>query len=196
MPFLSAGELALPFSGSWSTAVCTEPGIRVSVECHQSFGTLRQADGDSFLLHPQVQLLPTLLTSWRLMGCVLLHFRNQCGSMWDQKVLTCGMAFSLCPTILSQTAARHGLGDSKAQGLKNSLGAAVGDETVQLYGCRWLYLCPSQGGRWLPALLACEFRCGQFRQTGPWGSSLPWPGFCAGWSLGCSQEFCTSQISS
>lgn len=107
-----------------------------------------------------------------------------------------GHAFSLCPAVLSQTAARHGLGDSKAQGLKNNLGAAVGDETVQLYGCRQLQLCLSQGGRWLPALLAHEFSCGQFGQTGPWDSSLPWPAFCAGWSLSCSQDSCTSQISS
>lgn len=30
----------------------------------------------------------------------------------------------------SQTAARHGVGESKAQGLRNILGAAVGDETI------------------------------------------------------------------
>lgn len=76
-------------------------------------------------------------------------------------------AFTLCTIILSQTAARNGLGDSKAQRLQNILDAAVGDEANKLYGCRWVHLCPSQDERWLPALFAHGFRNEQFRQIAP-----------------------------
>lgn len=58
--------------------------------------------------------------------------------VWEQGLLSCGMATVVlqpCAQQHSQTAARHGLGDSTAQGLKNVLDAAVGDETAQVYGC-------------------------------------------------------------